>query len=234
MTIDIVIIDSGVNPWHSHVRGVAGGIAFGLGESGKVVVSEDFFDTMGHGTAIAGVIREQVSRARLYAVRIFHGELAAPVSVLQTALKWAVEKGPKMIHLSLGTEREEDRHDLGRICRQACQQGIVIVAAARTPEDRVYPGAFESVIGVCWERTCNEDSIVYHPGKVVEFGACGRPRQLPGVPEENNFRGSSFAAARVTGMAARMLEQDPRRGTGWVREALKRMAEEDNTYGDRQ
>jgi hypothetical protein len=216
------------------VSGVAGGIAFGLGESGEVVACEDFFDSMGHGTAIAGVIREQVPQARLYAVRIFHGELEAPVAVLQAALDWAVRKRTKMIHLSLGTERQEYRHDLDRLCRQACEQDIVIVAAARTPEDRIFPGAFESVIGVCWDRTCEEGSIVHHPGKTVEFGACGRPRPLPGVPEEKNFRGSSFAAARVTGMAARMLEENPMQGTRWVRQALKRMAEEENTYGNRE
>ncbi len=42
MSIDIVIIDSGVNPWHSHVQGVAAGISFELAESsGEVVPSDD-------------------------------------------------------------------------------------------------------------------------------------------------------------------------------------------------
>ncbi len=102
MTIDIVIIDSGVNPWHSHVQGVAGGISFDLDESGEVLPSDDYRDETGHGTAIAGVIRESVPLARLHAVRIFRRELEAPMAVLQTALEWAVEKRPKMIHLQAG------------------------------------------------------------------------------------------------------------------------------------
>ena len=36
MTIDIAIIDSGINPWHSHVQGVAGGISFEMAESGDM------------------------------------------------------------------------------------------------------------------------------------------------------------------------------------------------------
>jgi hypothetical protein len=234
MTLDIFIIDSGVNPWHSHVQGVAGGISFSLDESGEVLPSDDYRDETGHGTAIAGVIRESVPQARLHAVRIFRRELEAPMAVLQTALEWAVRKRPKMIHLSLGTEREEYRPALEEICRQACEQGTVIVAAARTPEDRVYPGVFDTVIGVCRDRSCTERTIVCHPGKQVEFGACGHPRPLPGLPEEMNFKGSSFAAARVTALAARMLEEHPQQGTEWVRQTLKTMAQEENTHGERE
>ena len=234
-TLDIVIIDSGVNPWHSHVQGVAGGISFDLDESGEVLPSDDYRDETGHGTAIAGVIRESVPQARLHAVRIFRRELEAPMTVLQAALEWAVKKRPKMIHLSLGTEREEYKPTLEELCRQACEQGTVIVAAARTPEDRVYPGVFDTVIGVCWDRSCDgERAIVYHPGKQVEFGAWGSPRSLRGLPEEMNFKGSSFAAARVTALAARMLEEHPQQGTEWVRQTLKTMAKEENTHGERE
>jgi len=233
-TVDIVIIDSGVNPWHSHVQGVAGGISFDLGESGEVLVSDDYRDETGHGTAIAGLIRESVPQARLHAVRIFRRELEAPMALLQAALDWGVQKRPKMIHLSLGTEREEYRPALEELCRQACEQGTVIVAAARTPEDRVYPGVFDTVIGVCWDRSCAEGSLAYHPGKPVEFGAWGRPRPLPGLPEEMNFQGSSFAAARVTGLAAGLLAENPEQGVGWVRKELKNMAKEENTHGKRE
>jgi subtilisin family serine protease len=234
MTIDIAIIDSGVNPWHSHVQGVAGGVSFHIDDSGEVTASDDFRDQLGHGTAIAGVIREKAPGGRLHAVRIFHQSLEAQMALLVAALDWAVEKQPKIIHLSLGTEREEYRPELERICRQAFEQDIVIVAAARTPGDRVYPSIFDTVIGVCWNRSCEDDSIVYHPGRSVEFGACGWPRALPGMVQGNNFRGSSFAAARVTGLAADLLAKNPTRGAGWVRETLKHMAEEENSHGDRE
>jgi subtilisin family serine protease len=234
MGIDIAIIDSGVNPWHSHVQGVAGGVSFHVDESGEVAASDDYRDPLGHGTAIAGVIREKVPDGRLHAVRIFHESLEAPMSLLIAALEWAVEEQAKMIHLSLGTEREEFRPELERICRVASEKDMVIVAAARGPDDRVYPGAFETVIGVYWDRACVDDSLVYHPGRSVEFGACGRPLALPGMPEEDNFRGSSFAAARVTGLAADLLAKNPTQGAGWVKKALKNMAEKEKTHGNRE
>ena len=37
MTVHIAIIDSGINPWHSHVKGVEGGVAFYQDPAGKVL-----------------------------------------------------------------------------------------------------------------------------------------------------------------------------------------------------
>jgi subtilisin family serine protease len=227
MTIEIAVIDSGINPRHSHVQGVAGGISFHLGTSGKVVEDVDFSDELGHGTAIAGVIRERNSQAKIYAVKIFHQILEAPAALLLAALRWAIRARVKIIHLSLGTERHEYREDLQQLCRDAFRKDIVIIAAARTLEDQVFPAIFDEVIGVYWNHDCENGSLIYYPEKSVEFGAYGRPRALPGIPQELNFSGSSFAAAHVTAMAADILEHNPMAGVFWVKEMLRKKAKED-------
>jgi hypothetical protein len=221
VAIDIAVIDSGVNPWHSHVQGVEGGISLRLHPSGEVLEEEDFRDEIGHGTAIAGIIREKAPGARLYAIKIFGKHLRAPTVVLLAALERAVAMPAKIIHLSLGTERKGDKAALDKVCRDAHEKDIVIVASARTPDDHVFPAAFETVIGVYWNRECEESSLLYHPGKPVEFGAYGRPRSIPGMPQELNFCGSSFAAARVTARVAQYLECNPDGGSWCVREMLK-------------
>jgi Subtilase family len=223
--MDIAVIDSGMNPWHSHVGEVAGGVSLREDPVAGVVEEEDFSDEIGHGTAIAGLIREKVPRARLHAIKIFQKELRASTEVLLAALERAIRMRFKIIHLSLGTERREDRSELDRLCRDACRKRIVIVASARSPDDEVYPAALGTVIGVYWNPECHESSLVYHPGKPVEFGAHGRPRPLPGMPQDRNFCGSSFAAARVTAWAAQYLEQNPRAGSRWVKERLRGQAE---------
>ena len=101
MSIDIAIIDSGINPWHSHVQGVEGGTGFFLDQSGDVVENGDFMDELGHGTAIAGIIREKAPSAKLYAVKIFKNELEAPASLLFAALKWAIKRKMKIIYYLL-------------------------------------------------------------------------------------------------------------------------------------
>ena len=226
MTIKIAIIDSGINPWHSHVQGVAGGISFHLQASGKVAEGADFSDELGHGTAIAGVIREKNSQARIYAVKIFHQILEAPAALLIEALQWAIRARVNIIHLSLGTEQQQHRLGLQQLCQDAFKKNIVIIAAARTSEDRVFPAVFDEVVGVYWNHDCENGSLLYHPEKTVEFGAYGRPRALPGMPQELNFSGSSFAAAHVTAMAADLLKPDPKAGVVWVKKMLREKAKE--------
>ncbi len=148
MNPEIALIDSGVNPWHFHVQGVEAGLGFSLNPGGKAEESSDFNDEIGHGTAIAGIIRGKVPGARIYALKIFHRDLNAPVSLLLAALEWAVSHNIKIIHLSLGTEREEYRADLEDLCQCAYDQGIVILAAARCPDDLVYRSVFETLIVV--------------------------------------------------------------------------------------
>ncbi len=209
MSIEIAIIDSGINPFHPHVKGVAGGLSFRLDSSGEVVKELDFADAIGHGTAIAGVIRGKAPDARLYALKIFHEKLLAPSALLFAALEWAIDEKIKVIHLSLGVGREADRPSFARACRRAHEIGTIIIAAARSPRDAVYPAVLETVIGVYSNAQCRPDSIIHHPQNPIDFGAHGQPRPLPGLPQEQNFRGSSFAAAHVTARIAEILKKDP-------------------------
>jgi len=151
---------------------------------------------------------------------------ANPALRLVRILGGGVQGDPKCAAelLRARSRGQQARPALERICLEAYRKRIVIVASGRNPRDKVYPASFRTVIGVCWKRDCSPDDLVYYPGMPVEFGAYGRPRPLPGLPENRNFCGSSFAAARVTALAARLLDKNPRAGVRWVRERLKEQA----------
>src|SRR5262245_5052209 len=93
----IAMVDSGVNAEHLHVCGVAGGVG---------IVTEDYVDRLGHGTAVAGAIREKAPAAELYAVKIFDRRLSTKFAILLRALDWCVENKMDVINLSVGTARE--------------------------------------------------------------------------------------------------------------------------------
>jgi hypothetical protein len=216
----MAIIDSGINPSHPHVNGVAGGVSFQLDENQNIIEGPDFSDHIGHGTAIAGIVRAGSSLAELYAVKIFYRKLKTPGALLLTALKWAIEEKMKVVHLSLGTQQKDCREQLHRLCREGFHKNIIIVAAGRSPDDDILPAALPEVIGVYWNRQCDRQTLICHPGCAIEFGANGRARPLPGVPEEMNFSGHSFAAAQVTARIAALLETNPFAEVNWVREQL--------------
>lgn len=209
MKIDIAIIDSGIHADHPHVRGEVEGLSFNTDVNGTVLINDDFSDRIGHGTAIAGIIREKSSTAKLYALKIFHDSLTACSHVLIDALCWAVDRKIKLIHLSLGTENRSIKDDLEFICQTAVHENLVIIAAARSPDDMIYPAVFNTTIGVFWDRSCDESMTTYHVAKPIEFGAYGYPRPLPGLSQNQNFKGHSFAAARITARVAHILSTHP-------------------------
>jgi subtilisin family serine protease len=202
----IAIIDSGIHPGHPHVGAIAGGVEITLTGEGN-----DAIDRLGHGTAVAGAIREKVPDAELYAVKVFDRRLRANVGVILRALAWCRERDMDLVNLSLGTENPDHR--------QAFVEAIgdlLVVSAAN-----VLPGSLPGVIGVGPDPDCPRDVFRYHDGV---FYASPYPRAIPGVPADRNLHGTSFAVANMTGLVARVLKNTPR---SRLREAL--MAQAENT-----
>jgi subtilisin family serine protease len=224
MAVTVAVIDSGINGSHPHVGGIVPGVTFSTGDDGAIIREEGGRDEIGHGTAIAGVIRLHAPAARLTALKIFKNDLTASMAALIAAMEWAVSAGSRIIHLSLGTTQARYREPLQAACRKASAQNTLVVAAARSADDRIFPAVFDTVIGVYQNPACPPESMIHHPGGPVNFGAHGRPRPIPGLPQDRNFRGSSFAAAHVTGRVAAFLEDHPDAGLDEVMAALRDMA----------
>ena len=80
----IAIVDSGINATHPYVRSVAGGIGVTSTENW----TEDTTDRLGHGTAVAAVIREKAPEAELFAVKIFDRGFFPHADIMIRALDW--------------------------------------------------------------------------------------------------------------------------------------------------
>ena len=143
---------------------------------------------------------------------------------LLAALEWAVEQNAKIIHLSLGTRNERFKDVLEPLCRRAFERGTILVAAATAADALVWPAVLDTAIGVYWSALCDEQTLIHHPDNPVEFGAHGLARPIPGRPQELNFRGSSFAAARVTARIAQLLGSDSNMNCQQARSVLANVA----------
>lgn len=184
----IAIIDSGIHPGHPHVGEIAG--AVGITPDGE---NTDAIDRLGHGTAVAGAIREKAPDAELFAVRVFDRKLAANIGVILRALAWCREHRMDLVNLSLGTENPVHRNNF----ISALGDNLLVVSAAH-----VLPGTLPGVIGVAADPSCPRDAYRYDAGV---FHASPYPRPIPGVPLDRNLQGTSFAVANMTGFVARAL-----------------------------
>ena len=207
--VRVALIDSGVNPEHSHVMSIAGGVGFALASDGTVQTSTDDHDQLGHGTALAGILRAKASQVELYAVKIFSDRLGAPIEILEAGLRWAIEQRMKIINLSLGTNKPEHRERLATLVDQAQGQGSILVASAPPGQSEVFPAALPGVIGVAGDEQCAWSDYRYIPDDPIPFRAHFQPRPLPGLPQERNFRGHSFASAHVSALLALLAELHP-------------------------
>jgi hypothetical protein len=193
LPVKIAIIDSGIHSGHPHVGEIAGAVEITLaGES------NDTIDRLGHGTAVAGAIREKVPDAELYAVKVFDRRLTANIDVILRALAWCRDHRMDLVNLSLGTKNPAHRESFLRVLGN----DLLVVSAAN-----VLPGSLPEVIGVLPDPDCPRDAFRYHAGV---FHASPYPRPIPGVPVNRNLHGTSFAVANMTGLIARALKNSSR------------------------
>jgi subtilase family protein len=192
----IAVLDSGIHAGHPHVGTVAGGI--GVTAAGFV---DDYVDRLGHGTAVAGAIREKAPDAEIYAVKIFDRRLSAEIDTIARALEWCIEREMDLINLSVGTGNAAHRDRL-------LAPGALVVSVA---------GMLPCAIPVAGDPDCPRDQFRYRDGV---FYASPYPRPIPGVPPERNLHGVSFAVANMTGFAGQVLRDVPR---DRVREELIRL-----------
>jgi hypothetical protein len=153
---------------------------------------------LGHGTAVMAAIQEKAPDADYYALRVFHAALRTRVEYLIEALEWCVHNRIDIVNLSLGTSNPDHAGRFEMFLRENGADRLSIVAAAGS-----LPGSLPGVVGVALDADCPRDEYRYRDGV---FAASGHPRPVPGVPQEFNLQGISFAVANLTGFAARAFE----------------------------
>jgi len=223
--VRVALIDSGVNAQHSHVGFVAGGVGFSLAADGAVQQTDNYEDRLGHGTALAGILRAKAPQVELYAVKIFADRLAVSIAVLAAALQWAVDQRMQLINLSLGTTNPDHRDRLAAIVTQAGAAGTLLVASSPPGQAEVLPAALPGVIGVAGDDRCGWTDHTYVADDPIAFRAHPCPRPLPGPAQARNFRGHSFASAHISALLALLVEQYPGLTFSEAKEYLIRTAE---------
>lgn len=207
--VRVALIDSGINPHHSHVERVEGGVSFFLDSTGTLRHNDNFLDRLGHGTALAGILRAKAPGVELYAVKIFHDRLAAHFTVLEAALLWAIDCRAKVINLSLGTNNPDHRERLELVVARAKAASAIIVASAPPNDAEWLPAALPGVMGVAGDERCGWSEHLHIAGDPIAFRAHSCPRPLPGPAQQRNFRGHSFASAHLTSEIALRAERKP-------------------------
>lgn len=190
----IGIVDSGVNPWHSHVRGRLTGCRIFVDGSGRIVEDDDYRDHLGHGTAVAGVIREAFPDTEIFAVRVFDAEEHTYPSLVARGILRAAAEGCQYVNVSISLPPDCNSDVLAGACAAVLDAGAVLVASARPDHPGWLPASLPGVYSVTADDTLQAGDI--RDDGNLRLRAPGVPRELDGLPRDANLWGSSFACAR--------------------------------------
>ena len=190
----IGIVDTGLNPWHSHVRGSVAGCRIYFGADGRLAEDGDFRDLVGHGTAVAGIIREAFPDAEVFAVRVFEAEDTTYPSLIARGILRAAAERCDYVNVSASVAPGPGGDVLAAACAAALEAGSVLVASARPDRPGGLPASLPGVYAVSADDGL-ELGVVRDDGG-LRLRAPGRPRDLANVPREANLWGHSFACAR--------------------------------------
>jgi subtilisin family serine protease len=200
----IGIVDTGVNPWHSHVRGRVSGCRLFVDHHGRIDEDGDFRDPSGHGTAVAGIIRHAFAHAEIFAVRVFDaGNTTFPSLVARGMLRAAAARC-ELINVSISVPPGPGEQTLASACAAIVEAGGIVVASARRDRPGWLPASLPGVHAVIADDALEYDEVLERGER--ELSACGRPRDLRYLAANENFAGDSFACAHALVHLARRRE----------------------------
>ncbi len=152
----LVIIDSGLDTNYAvaigaQVNGI--GISIIQGKEITPVISTDYSDKIGHGTAISSIffneLHDVLYSFNIFVIKIFNSEMSINEEALLFSLNYILNNIEcRLLHLSLGIVTCSQLNKLQELCDLIAKKGTVIVAAFDNYGAMSYPASFHNVIGV--------------------------------------------------------------------------------------
>jgi subtilisin family serine protease len=231
--IRVAVLDSGIATSHEALAGNS------LRDDLIFLPSSDEFsvntiegsgqDDYGHGTAVAWLIWSLAPEVEIGSFRILAAENRNSKQLLvHQAAMTAIDRGYDILHCSFGHRAAAVYAlDYKSWIDAAYVANRHIVAACDNAGSKasVFPAHFNSVIGVNRMAGVAEDALFRHAGNLVEFLALGENVRVPWAGGSwKTVIGTSFAAPRVTALAARVLGMFPNLTAAQMKAVLQGLA----------
>lgn len=200
------IIDSGVRK--DHPRFLDDDIiGFHFSES---IRDNNFEDSIGHGTAIYGIMREAAPFCEITNIKIVEEDDCVDEETLIGVLEYIYQHQKfNLINISASISICSRYDRLKNICEKLKVGGTILVSSFDNTGSMSYPAAFDSVIGVTSDAYCHLTSdISFVENSPVNIGAKGSVQRLCWKsPDYVLLGGNSFACAHVSVEILKLLNE---------------------------
>ncbi|MGO8954530.1 MAG: S8 family serine peptidase [Rhodomicrobium sp.] len=189
-----------------------------------------------HGTGVASLIAGHskiqgtaadgwLLPARAFTFTAEENEIASTSREIALALNWTAKAGAQVANLSFAGPADPL---IERLVAAAYRKGIVLVAAAGNAgpaSEPLYPAAYPEVIAVTAANGSRGIYTAANRGKHISVSAPGVDVLVAHIHNTYGTEsGTSFAAAKVSGVVASLLEKRPKAGPDEIRAALQSTA----------
>jgi thermitase len=224
--IKVAVIDTGIDLNHEIFQGSLAPSTewkdYVSDDTNPQEVGTDADAGFGHGTAVAGIILQVAPRATILPLRVLDKDGSGDLDDVIAAIDWAVQKGAKVINLSLGSISNTDA--LNNMVNYAASRNVIVVASAGNQgkaEALTFParlsrryGTVDSSFGkVYGVGSTNSSSVISLFSNYSENFSGIAPGEAIATAYPNNqmvnASGTSFAAPLYSGALALALSENP-------------------------
>lgn len=191
--------------------------------AGKNSVKEPEFS---HGSICARVLEKNCPNVQFGSIRILDNKGKGLVKWLSVALEICLDKGFRIINLSLGTCHYKDKKEIRSVINHYVYKGMIIIAAASNEGFITYPASFSNVLSVAEGAKIATD-IDAQRQRGIDFIA---PSDHEITMEGVSFRlgkSNSYAAPYITALVGNLIST---KGSMTVDEIRDHLCEGKNSF----
>lgn len=156
-----------------------------------------------HGTFCAHLLQKNAPNAIIYDLKVFDKKLITSSKKIINAITLCIENNIKLINLSLSVNDPNYYYEFKEICDEAFKKRLIIVASADNIGRVCLPAYLNNVIGVGIAQV-DENDFIFRD-EPIQIYANGYLK----YNENGDNQATSFATARMTGIIANILVENP-------------------------
>lgn len=232
--VRLLVIDSGVDLAHKVFEGRTvpcwavepRGRSFQVAEVGSG-------DTIGHGTAVAGIIFKNAPGVHIESLRVLDADRGSSTDRCLHALRWAIEQKYDVVNCSFGSKGTRYVGLYKRVVDLAFCANVLLIGACSNEEHQPtsYPACFPAVVSadrvdLPSAKPPALPALRRRPAQLVEFALRGIDVSAPWKGGgQRKVSGSSFAAPHLAALVARIRQLRPDWNACQVKALLYELAE---------
>lgn len=205
--VKVALIDSGISNSSPFINNVSSSFKIQKVNGKYEMISCEPNDYIGHGTAVNHIICTNNTDVDIICIRICDNMLDIEEIALITVLEYIYNQiDLDIINISAGITYLYYYDELKSICQKLFEKGIIIVSAFDNDGAISYPAAFEEVIGVDIKAEYEDKrDIFYVENSIVNIYVPDIFYRTMWNSQKTIIKGTSFAAARITGLLSKLL-----------------------------